>query len=409
MWIRSIFIRVSRAHEDIVIGRVYPRLRAAGRKAVKLWAVRTFNTAGPCDPLEHYMLPPERRLPIVRQLIEERGYFTVHAPRQVGKTTLFRSLARSLMAEGKYAALHVSCESAQAAGGDLERGMMYLLEAIDQAARIHLPSELRPPEPDTTISEGNRLFDLLRRWCETCERPVVLFLDEIDSLLDAVLISTLRQLRSGYPERPRHFPLSVALIGLRDVRDYRLAAGSAGATLGTSSLFNIKIESVSMPAFDSAEVAALLSQHEAATGQLFTPAAKARIFTLTRGQPWLVNALARLAVRDLVPDSSREIGEEVIARAKEILIERRDTHLDSLLDRLREPRVRRVIEPILSGEHLSREVLDDDLRYVEDLGLIESGQEGLAIANPIYFEIIPRALPRKTSAAGRDTDHFRPT
>lgn len=345
------------------------------------------------------MLPPERRLPIVRRLIEEKGYFTVHAARQVGKTTLFRSLSRSLLAEGHFAPLHVSCEAAQAAGGDIEKGILFLVEAIAQAAMIHLPAELRPPAADPAISVGNRLFDLLRRWCESCPRPVVLFLDEIDSLIDAVLISALRQLRTGYPERPGHFPHSVALIGLRDIRDYRLAAGPEGATLGTSSPFNIKIESVAMPGFGIDEVAALLAQHQQETGQRISPEAKAEVFRLTRGQPWLVNALARIAVRELLPDRSQEVGAATIARAKEILIERRDTHLDSLLDRLREPRVRRVIEPILAGEQLSREVLDDDLRYVEDLGLIESGQQGLEIANPIYLEIIPRAL---TSVLQRD-------
>ena len=41
-----------------------------------------------------------------------------------------------------------------------------------------------------------------------------------------------------------------------------------------------------------------------------------------------------------------------IAAAKELLIQRQDTHLDSLAERLREPRVRRVIEPMLAGAAL---------------------------------------------------------
>ncbi len=78
--------------------------------------------------------------------------------------------------------------------------------------------------------------------------------------------------------------------------------------------------------------------------------------------------------------------------AKEILIERRDTHLDSLVDRLRELRVRRVLEPILAGELLSPDLLEDDIQFVKDLGLVVSGPAGLEIANPIYREVIPRAL-----------------
>lgn len=352
------------------------------------------------------MVPPEQRLPQVRQLIEEKGYFTVHAARQVGKTTFFRALARELLAEGKYTALYASCEVAQAAQGDVDRGIRAVLDALAQAAQIHLPPDLQPPPADDSIGAENRLFDHLRRWSETASRPLVLFLDEIDALLDAVLISALRQLRAGYPERPEHFPHAVALIGLRDVRDYRIAAGGSAKRLGSSSPFNIKIESLVMSGFSAEEVAGLIRQHEEATGQLFTPAAKEEIFSLTRGQPWLVNALARLAVRDLVPDRRQEIGEQTIEQAKEILIERRDTHIDSLLERLREPRVRRVIEPILAGEQLSPEVLNDDLRFVEDLGLLDRGAAGLQIANPIYREIIPRAL---TAVMQRDLPMPRPT
>ncbi|HYU31514.1 MAG TPA: hypothetical protein VEW48_05080 [Thermoanaerobaculia bacterium] len=94
-------------------------------------------------------------------------------------------------------------------------------------------------------------------------------------------------------------------------------------------------------------------------------------------------------------DRSLAIEASHIEKAKEILIERRDTHLDSLIDRLREPRVRRVLEPVLAGEFLAPDVLDDDIQFVEDLGLV-ARSVGLEIANPIYREIIPRALTAVT-------------
>ncbi len=134
--------------------------------------MKSFNIAGPCDPREHYMLPPEIRLPIVRQLVEEKGYFTVHAARQVGKTTLFRALSRSLLAEGRFAPMHVSCEAAQAAGGDIEKGIPYLIEAIGQAALIHLPPQLRRPPTPASVSApasstccGAGVKSAHSRWC----------------------------------------------------------------------------------------------------------------------------------------------------------------------------------------------------------------------------------------------------
>lgn len=142
--------------------------------------------------------------------------------------------------------------------------------------------------------------------------------------------------------------------------------------------------------FSPEEVAALYKQHTDATGQIFTPEAVEYAFYLTQGQPWLVNALAYQACFRDVKDRSLSITKEVIDRAKEVLILRRDTHLDVLIDRLNEERVRRIIQMLVLGEGEEIHISTDDLSYVRDLGLVT--QKGLAIANPIYQEIIPREL-----------------
>lgn len=236
---------------------------------------RYFNTAGPCRPGEHYMLPPERRLPEVRALIERGHYFVVHAPRQSGKTTCFQALARALTAEGRYAALLTTCETGQTLGPDPDGAIAAVLDTLRQDADESLPEELRPPDTDPALPFRSRLRDLLVRWARKSPRPVVLFLDEIDSLLDEALLSVLRQLRSGYGARPEGFPHSVTLIGLRDVRDYSLKLRPAPQSLGTSSPFNIKVESLTLRNFTVDEVAELYEQHTADTGQPFTPEAKA--------------------------------------------------------------------------------------------------------------------------------------
>lgn len=356
---------------------------------------RFFNTAGPCRAERHYMLPAESRVAGLKPLIDGEQYFVMHAPRQVGKTTSLLALAESLTAEGTYAALHTTCEVGQKLVPDLEGSIQAILQALVGQARLSLPTELRPPAIDREMTPEYRLQDLLTRWAEQCPRPVVLFLDEIDALYDDALISVLRQLRGGFPNRPKSFPQAVALVGLRDVRDYKVVdshAGPGGSSLGTSSPFNIKSDSLRLPNFTADEVAALYGQHTEETGQVFTDEVKAAAFELTQGQPWLVNALARQLIERVVPDRRREITAEHLRIAKEILIRRRDTHLDSLLDRLREKRVRRVLEPILAGESPDPEVFNDDYRFVEDLGLVSTGPGGLGISNAIYQEIIPRAL-----------------
>jgi hypothetical protein len=124
-----------------------------------------------------------------------------------------------------------------------------------------------------------------------------------------------------------------------------------------------------------------------------------RAFELTQGQPWLVNALAKEIVEELARDPTQPITLGHIEAAKEILIQRQDTHLDSLASILREKRVRAVIEPMLAGQELG-DIPSDDVQFLIDLGLCcMSPQGGLAIANPIYQEVLPRVLSRTPQAS----------
>ena len=350
---------------------------------------RWFNTAGPCQPDIHYMLAPLDRLPSVQRLIAQRGYFVIHAPRQTGKTTAMLTLAQQLTAQGQYAALLVSAEVGAVYSQFPEKAEVAILRAWQDAAQFWLPPELQPPD----WSACGAIAQALQLWVQQCPRPIVLFIDEIDALQDDALISVLRQLQDGYPRRPSGFPHSLALIGLRDVRDYKVAAGGS-SRLGTASPFNIKVESLTLRNFTQAEVASLYGQHTTDTGQPFTPEAVERAYALTQGQPWLVNALARQMVEEIAPNPSIPLTPDHVEAAKEILIQRQDTHLDSLAERLREPRVQAIIEPILAGSELDV-VAPDDRQYVLDLGLVKRlAAGGFVIANPIYREVLPRVLAR---------------
>ena len=349
-----------------------------------------FNTAGPCKADIHYMLPPLARLPGLTKLIEQQGYFVIHAPRQVGKTTAMLALAKQLTASGRYTAVLVSAEVGAPFPHDPGAAELAMLGSWRDLAEDALPTELYPSEWPQA-EPGQRLQAALRVWAKASPRPLVIFIDEIDALQDETLISLLRQLRSGYPNRPGAFPHALALIGVRDVRDYKVASGGS-TRLNTSSPFNIKIESLTLSNFTQADVAELYAQHTLATGQVFNPKATQRAFELTQGQPWLVNALARQLVEVLAPDPQQVIDVSHVNEAKEILIQRQDTHLDSLASLLREDRVRAVIEPILAGQQLG-DIPNDDRQFLIDLGLVVRSREGgLAPANPIYREVLPRVL-----------------
>jgi hypothetical protein len=357
---------------------------------------RCFNTAGPCQDDIHYMLPPTRRLPTLERLIGQRSYFVVHAPRQVGKTTAMLSLAQQLTASGQYTAALVSVEAGSALGNDIAAAEHVILNAWQSALKFWLPPELQPPSW-VDLPVGSRISQALSLWAEVSPQPIVLFIDEIDALEDASLISILRQLRESYPRRPKGFPQSVGLIGLRDVRDYKVASGGSNH-LNTSSPFNVKVESLVLRDFTAPEVAELYQQHTEDTGQIFTEEAIQRVFDLTQGQPWLVNALARQLTEVLAPEPTITITATLVETAKEDLIRRNDTHLDSLGKRLEEPRVKAIIEPMLAGMPLGN-VPSDDIQFLIDLGLCKMDvQGGLVIANEIYREVLPHLTPTVSPA-----------
>ncbi len=366
--------------------------------------MRWFNTAGPCKPADHYTLLEREGVPDIVRLVDRAQYFVIHAPRQTGKTTAVLQLARELTEGGRYVSVMVSVEAGAAFTRDLDGLEGAILGAFYEAARADLPPDLRPP-PWPDAAPGSRVTAALRAWSEAAPRPLALFIDEIDALRDDALILVLRQLRAGFHRRPLHFPHSLGLVGLRDVRDYVVASGGAGR-LGSASPFNIKSDSIRIGDFTPGEVARLLGMHTAETGKVFEPAAVARLVELTRGQPWLVNALAALLTDELVPDHGEPVTAAMVDRARDRLIERNDTHLDSLAERLREDRVRAVMEPILAGRHLG-DLPDDDQRYVLDLGLVrESSSGGFEIANPIYAQVVPQVL---SATARRSLPTIHPT
>jgi hypothetical protein len=355
---------------------------------------RRFNTAGPNQQDIHYTLDPEPRLPSLRTLIDQREYIVLHAPRQTGKTTLLDLMARKLTAEGRYTAIRFSIEASRPFSKDVTTAIANILDSLRWTAESLLPEQLRPPDHlFRSIPEpSNGLFYLLHQWATHSPRPLVVFIDEIDAIEDDALISVLHQLRNGYTLRPDGFPQSIALIGMRDVREYRARIRPEHESLGSASPFNIKAESLTLENFSLTQISDLYHQHTEETGQVWSDEAVERVYTLTQGQPWLVNALARQTVERDVTDRAIPLTRSHVDAAKEALIVRRDTHLDSLAERLHEPQIRRVIEPVLTGSYTGSDVYNDDLLYVADLGLITRPPAHIRIANSIYAEVIPRAL-----------------
>ena len=354
-------------------------------------SLRFFNTTGPCNPYDHYMLPPEERLvgAQLHRYISDRLYWVLHAPRQTGKTTFLQSWMREINSGDEAIACYVSVENCQNIP-EVNRAMPAICEAIrEYAGRFNVPV----PEI-TSVEPLNLLNNILGNWAKlVAPKPLIVLFDEVDVLIDESLISFLRQLRGGFASRGiGAFPVSIALVGMRDLKDY-ITASKGGVAPNPGSPFNIKEDSAVLSNFHKNDVANLFAQRTAENGQQITREALDYVYEQSKGQPWIVNSLfKRATMRILDQESTETVTLGHIVEAREQMILARETHLDALAVRLKDPGIRGVIEPIITGEPNPDLAESDAFRLCLDLGLVSIERGTPVIANPIYREVIARHI-----------------
>ena len=360
--------------------------------------VRFFNTTGPCNPWDHYMLPPAERLvgAQLHRYIRDKLYWILHAPRQTGKTTFLKTWAREINSGDEAVACYVSVEMCQ---GILERAeaMKTMHLAICEYARsAELPIPAIPMDQPELL-----LYQTMRKFAElAAPKPLVMLLDEVDVLEGELLISFLRQLRGGFAERGvGKFPVSIALVGMRDLKDY-ITEAKGGIAPNPGSPFNVKSDSVLLSNFSQGDIAKLFSQRTGEIGQQISGEALAYVWEQSYGQPWIVNALfQRVTMRILDEASNETVTLEHIKEAREQMILARETHLDALAYRLEDPNIRKIMETLITGATDPFLTSREGFRVCVDLGLVRKERGTAMVANPIYREVLARQLTYSTQDA----------
>ncbi|RLD61752.1 MAG: hypothetical protein DRJ05_01930 [Bacteroidetes bacterium] len=332
---------------------------------MKITKTRYFNTSGPNIPAEHYTLERAGLINEGADLVANKRYFTIWAPRQTGKSTYFRQLSVKLEQQG-YKVAHINFENYKNASLD---SFLYALSSdLKTAWGIDLSNE-------TEISKVFRLVT------EMNDKKCVLIIDEVEGINKEYFGEFLHSIRNAYHSRESHCLKSVVFVGVSNI---------LGVVQDNASPFNIA-DNLDVPYFTKGEVFELLHQHETETGQLFEEKAKAKIYQITAGQPGLVNGFAKVMV-----DRGRDkkvLGYNDFLKTEDwYLTEAIDKNLSNILKIAEQER--RFIERLLfTEENTPFKINRPSIKLLHVNGLIKKDNEGnVAFWVPMYKKCLHDAF-----------------
>jgi hypothetical protein len=345
--------------------------------------MREFNTYGPVNPKRHYHIDRVAVKAAMREKIEKGRYFTLNAGRQTGKTTLFREVIAELEADGRYLGVLLDCN------GLSQDPPPLIYEQIstrlqDSLGPRNWPGPLGELARGVVVAHHHDLARFLRELGRLSGRRILVIIDEFDALPEPVLTPLLGTFRYLYHHRDEpeiYAPHSLILVGVRTI---------PSLLQGTQSPFNIA-DQFTVPYFTAREVADLLSQHTAETGQPFEPRVIDEVFTETEGQPFLVNRIGQILTQDLVPDRSRAITPSDLEYALALLLSENNTHFASIVSKAAP--YRESLLPLLFYDERRSDFMDPMTQELIMYGVLRvvSDERRLRyarIGNPIYRKVL---------------------
>lgn len=354
---------------------------------------RRFNTAGPNDSARHTTISARSRVPALWDIIEQGSYFVLHAPRQMGKTTLLLDLAAELNREKKHVAAVVSLEPGAAFPG-VDAAELAMLDSWRYDLAAYLPADISAPRwPDAP--PGNRIGAALSAFAQECQRPLVIFLDGLDTLSREVRVSVIRQIRAGKPRRPKGFPWAIGFASLRDPRELETGHGPSSAAVPTSSM-SLEAEVIPLPPLSREHVGHLCESLSERLSQPVLSTAVDRVFDLTSGSPYLVNSLLQRIV-EMFEQRKGPISASDVEKARDAVLDRRGGLMDEVVDRMRDARFKQLLETVSQGT--LRDLSSEEARAAVDLGIIRELPEGtVQFASSMWRALISRQLPSSKSS-----------
>ncbi|MCB0064175.1 MAG: AAA-like domain-containing protein, partial [Caldilineaceae bacterium] len=350
--------------------------------------MRYFNTHGPVDEEHHYVVSRQALVEQLGAQIDQGKYFTIFAPRQMGKTTLLRKLDELLAENPVYLPVSLSFERYENWTEDnflkhFGRTVGYQLNQAFQSLNHPQLTQIQELLAESPIVDYYTFGDLFAELHQLApDYEIVLIIDEFDATPQAALSPLLQTWRAMYLEKlPPHSLHNVILIGIQNI---------ARLNFGRSSPFNIAYQQ-RLNGFSPAELETMMAQYTAETGQHFTPDALSLLHEQTAGHPFLVNRTAVLATETLVTDRTQPITAVDIRNAFNQLVRETNYNFETVIRHAE--KYQEDVLNILFGGTYNFNLNNPMINELYTQGVIrEDAQGNCRIANAVYSEVLLAAF-----------------
>ena len=361
--------------------------------------MKEFNTTAVCIPTRHYMVDITDKLEEIKGLIDKGEYFTINRARQYGKTTVLNALANYIKDE--YDVLSLDFQNISDGSFDTEGLFVQAFSTLVLRKRrlIDIPVEICDRLQEIAGRKENKallieLFSVMLDWCAMSDKPIVLFIDEVDSATNnQVFLDFLAQLRGAYIEQKAHPEevtfWSVILAGVTDVKHLKSKLRPEDQHK-VNSPWNIAADFLVDMSLSEEGIQGMLEEYEADhhTGMDVSEMAR-QLRAYTNGYPFLVSRLCQLMdtqVRDKLGSLSETWSKKGFEEALKLILSESNTLFESLTGKLENyPELREALRGILlKGEKMVYNTDQQEIVQMQMYGFIRRENNAVRIDNRIF-------------------------
>ena len=299
---------------------------------------KEFNTTGNCFPEQHYMMDNAQKYEEVFDLIERGKYFSMHHPRQFGKTTMLYSIFNQLKGSSEYLGIILSFQGIDEKWHETDSafGQMFVNQVMRsfRLSNQDLYDFLTNYSP---IDGFDEVSDLISDLVLQSSRKLVVLIDEVDASSNyAAFLNFLGMLRNKYLDRGRVPTFhSVVLAGVHDIKNLKFKLRNPEEAQYNSP-WNIAADFDVDLSFNPQEIAPMLEQYSKAEGVTMDITVIAeRLHYYTAGYPFLVSKICKNIAEKLLkkrPPHQRNYWTlDDIEAGVQMLLQENNTNFESLI------------------------------------------------------------------------------